>query len=113
MTAFFVPFADSPEQAERAYAGFQRQNSNNKYPLKSGRLFKIDFQSHGQSVSAEVGRDLVLRHEPTSVVLAIVESTRIVSIHTHLRGGLSATPILVSPDEVTERVYFDDFPAHA
>jgi len=34
------------------------------------------------------------------------------AIHTHLRGGLSATPILVSPDDMSGRVYFDDFPAH-
>lgn len=110
MPNFFVPFADSPEQRDRVYATFRGQNP---YPANPGRLFQIVFQDHGRMVTAQVGKDLLLWAEPTSPVLAIIETDTLLTIHTQLRGGLSATPILVSSRKVTERVYFDDFPAHS
>ena len=63
---------------------------------------------------------LGLRHQPGSESMSSFfvpfaddsEQAERAAIHTHLRGGLSATPILVSPDDMSGRVYFDDFPAH-
>ena len=110
MPSFFLPFADSPEQAERLYVVLQGQNP---YPANPGRLFQIVFRDHSRIVTAQVGKDLLLWAEPISPVLAIIETNTLLTIHTQLRGGLSATPILVSSRKVTERVYFDDFPAHS
>jgi hypothetical protein len=108
MPNFFVPFADSPGQAERAYSGFRQQN---QYPtVGNSRIFKISYDYRGKLLTAEVGKDFSGFPEPVGAVLAIVESSNLVTIHTQLRGGLSATPILVSPNKITERVYFDDFP---
>jgi len=56
-------------------------------------------------MSPEVGKEFSEFPEPVGPVLAIVESTHLVTIHTQLRGGLSASPILLSPDAVTERVF--------
>jgi hypothetical protein len=110
MPNFFVPFAESSEQAARVYDVFLKQNP---YPPQSGRLFRISFLDRKRWLVAEVGKEIVGWSEKDGPVLAIIEGENLVTIHTQLRGGLSATPILVSPDEVDERVYFDDFPAHS
>lgn len=108
MPNFFVPFTDTFEQAEEMYSMFRRQNP---YEALPGRLFSVDFTDHGKISVAEVGKEIDGRHEKDGLVLAIIEGTGLVTIHTVARGGLSGTPILVSPDEVRHRLYFDDFPA--
>lgn len=112
MVAFFVPFADSPEQAERVYQGFVK---NSTYPIAKDhpRLRSITFRFHGRLLDATVGQEISGFPERAGEVLAIVETTQLVSIHTVVRGGLSASPILSSPDEVVDRLYFDAPPAHA
>jgi hypothetical protein len=108
MPSFFIPLADSPEQAKRVYEVFLKQNP---YAPKAGRLYKVSFRDHGKIITAQVGdEELVLPPERCGLVLAIVETERLVTIHTQLRGALSASPILVSPGKLTERVYFDDYP---
>jgi len=104
---FFVPFAESPDQAERVYASFVQ---NHGYPVvgQSVRLFRVTFSYHGRSLVAEVGKEVTGFPEPAGPVIGIVESPELLTIHTQLRGGLSATPILVSPGKVSERIYFED-----
>lgn len=41
MPSFFVPLADSPEQAKRVYEVFLKQN----YAPKAGRLYKVSFRA--------------------------------------------------------------------
>lgn len=108
MPKFFIPLAESSEQAERLYAMFAAQN---QYPALPGRLCRIKFRFRDKPLIAEVGKEISGFPEYAGPVLAIVAATELVTIHTQLRGGLSASPILVSPDEVTECVYFDDLPA--
>lgn len=107
---FFVPFSDSPEQAERVYQVFVQ---NHGYPVApgSGRLFSLAFRYGGRTLLVEVGQEINGFPEAAGEVLGIVETPELLTIHTRLRGGLSATPILVSPGEAGARVYFDDYPA--
>jgi hypothetical protein len=53
MPNFFIPFAESPEQAARVYDVFVRQNP---YPPRSGRLFRISFLDRERWLVAEVER---------------------------------------------------------
>lgn len=109
MPDFFVPYAVSPEEAESVYNGFIKNSAT--YPLRypTSRLFRISFKYRDKIIHAEVGRELSYWPEPEGQVLGIIETTGLVLVHAHLRGGLSATPIMVSPDDVSERVYFDNF----
>jgi hypothetical protein len=109
MPDFFIPFAESKEEAERVYRVFLK---NHLYPVqpKAGRLFHVVFIYRKHRLIAEIGQEINGWPEPAGPVLGIIESPELVTIHTQLRGGLSATPILVSPSEVSGRVYFTDFP---
>jgi hypothetical protein len=108
MPVFHIPKAESAKQAELVYSQLCKQNP---YPHKPGRLFRITFVHRKNLMIAEVGKTIQGWREPDGVVLAIIEGTELVTVHTLARGGLSDVAIHVSPDEVRERVYFDDFPA--
>lgn len=108
---FFVPWADSPEQAEKVYAAFVANSAT--YPLShpTARIRSATFTHRNREYRAEVGKEIAGFPEHAGPVLAIVGTTQLVCIHTQLRGGLSASPILASTASVTELLYFDDFPA--
>jgi hypothetical protein len=110
MTDFFVPHADSPEQAERVYGVFIANSG--PYPLKhpDSRLAQVDFRYKGKFLTATVGKPLEGFPEHVGDVLGIIDTTELVMIDTVARGGLSATPILVGRDDTLSRVYFDDYP---
>lgn len=59
MPRFFVPFTETPQEAESVYQGFLKSSSST-YPLThpSARLFRITFQHHDTSCVAEVGKEL-------------------------------------------------------
>jgi hypothetical protein len=111
MPNFFVPFATTPEMAEEAYAGFLRALA--PYPLihPTGRLFKVTFRDEGNLCAAEVAQDLTnwrgeIKGHP---ILAIIETTQILSIFTRAGAGFSGQ-ILVGREKVVDRTFFDDFP---
>jgi hypothetical protein len=108
---FLVPFADSLEQSEQVYQKLV-QNSG-PYPLLAShsRLYEIQFRHKNKHLVATVGKEISHWPEDDGEVLAIIETTNFVLIHTVVRGGYSSTPILVSTDEACGRVYFDDYPA--
>ncbi len=110
MPKFFVPLTNSPDEAERIYAACIANASPNFLAKPHSRLFRIAFRHDGRHHVAEVGRDITRWPEPVGPVLAILEMSNIVLVHTQLAGGLSPTPILVSPERVSEHVYFDDYP---
>jgi hypothetical protein len=98
--------------AEQAYQGFIK-GSESTYPIvDTGRLYRISFRHRKWHCKAEVGSEIVNWPETAGIVLAIIETTNLVFLHTVGRGGLVGGPILVSPNEVGERVYFDDYPSH-
>ena len=113
MPKFFMPLAHSVSQGEEAYEGFV--NTSAAYPLANAtsRVFRISFPYRKQICVAEVGKEITNWHAHAGTVLAIIETTQLIFVHTHAKGGQSVPPVLVSPDEVLERTYFDDFPAPA
>jgi hypothetical protein len=109
---FFVPLTDPPEDAEAVYAAFVRSHSI-AIPPNAGRLFQITFTDRGSILVAEVGREIRGFRENVGLVLGIVESGSLVTIHTERRNGLTTEAILVSSDKISSRRYFDDSPPRA
>jgi hypothetical protein len=111
MAAFFLPFADSPEQAEREYAKFPAPP---QYPPvhPTARLFSIHFRQDGFDCIATVGEEIQGWPGSTGPVLALKESTQLILVYTELRGGRGGGPILVGRHAVTASEYFDDYPAN-
>lgn len=110
---FFIPHADSQEQAERVYNVFLMNSP--LYPLSDpdSRLFEVTFQHNGKDYVARVGCNIEEFPAFAGPVLAIIETTHLIYIHTQLRGGLSATPIYTPPETARGRLYFDDYPARS
>lgn len=108
---FLVPFADSPQQAEQVYRTFAKHDARFELYHPESRLCAVTFQRHGLHFRAVVGEEIVQWHRPIGPVLAIIETRGPLCIHTRLQGGISSTPIYVSADLISERLYFDDFPA--
>lgn len=111
MPNFFLPFATSPEQKEQEYQGFLKMTAGYELAHPTARLFRISFLHKKKVCIAEVGKEIVHWPEAAGPTLAIIARTQLVFVCTLVRGGLSASPILVSPNEVRESLYFDDFPA--
>ena len=62
-------------------------------------------------MTAQVGHEL--REIPEfagAVVLAIIETTNVYTVHTAVDGIGSTRPIPVSPSKIVSRQYFDDHP---
>jgi hypothetical protein len=109
MPQFFIPNADSPEQAEEAYASMRKHNYYGDE--KPGRLYQIAFSENENVMTARVGHEL--REIPEfagAAVLAIIETTNVCTIHTQIHGVGSTRPIAVSPQKIKSREYFDDYP---
>jgi hypothetical protein len=107
MPRFFLPAATTPEMAEDNYQAFVK--AAGLYPALTGRLFSITFMHDRRSVIAEVGKDMGW-HEPSGTVLAVIETSGLLYVFTKYRGGVTGRPIMVGPEEVRSRTYFDDFP---
>jgi hypothetical protein len=106
MPKFFVPNTGSPGDAEEAYASMRKYNYIGED--KPGRLVRIVFHAGENVFIAEVGRELRDFPEPAGEVLAIIETTNVVTIHTATR---TARPIPIHPRKVRSRQYFDDYSA--
>jgi hypothetical protein len=110
MPRFFVPGRDDQQRAAEDYAAFADSAA---HPIAhvGSRLFRISFERDGRMIVAQIGAPPQGWPDPLGPVVAIIETTRVVYVHVTLRpGGPSAFPLLVSPDAVLERVYFDDYP---
>jgi hypothetical protein len=109
MPNFFVPNASSPEEAEEAYASMRKHNYYGDD--KPGRLYRIAFYENEDVVVAQVGHELRDLPDPAGeVVLAIIETTNVCTIHVALHGIGSTRPIPVFPQKIKTRQYFDDYP---
>jgi hypothetical protein len=110
---FFIPHASGAEEIGQLWSIMSRQRGRDLVNPEA-RLFQIVFQDKigGPFVTAEVGRDLIgWRRERVGPVLAIIETTSLMLVHTQARSALKAAgPIHVSTDEVRARQYFDDYP---
>lgn len=116
MPKFFVPDVHDREVAEGAHQSFVKIACLG--PLKDkSRLYQVSFPARTQKGgnkgihTATVGKHIYGWREKVGQVLAILEMHNVLCIHTELRGGIFGVPILVSTDEASCRVYFDDYPA--
>jgi hypothetical protein len=109
MPRFFVPDTSSPEEADQVYTAFLLE-ARHPVARSDARLFRITFRYEDSLIVAEVGADLASWPQPLGPVVAIIETTALLYIHTRPSRGPLAMPILVSPLNVTERVYFADYP---
>ena len=106
---FFVPACRSENEAAEAYATFVDEA---RHPIanQGARLFRISFQRGDQTVLAQVGEKLQGWPEAIGPVLAIIETTRVMYLHLLTEADpRAAMPLLVSPEQVIERIYFDDY----
>jgi len=104
---FFVPLAESAEQAERVLEScitFAEENLGWKIG-KNVRYFSIAWQHDGSKYYAEVGKP-----EPYSgeIVIAILPSTTNL-IFTENRGVARGEPILIGTSEVLGTIPFLDY----
>jgi hypothetical protein len=106
MPKFFVPNTGCSEAADEAYASMRKHNYIGEE--KPGRLVRIVFDDGGRFVVAQVGHEFRDFPEPVGEVLAIIETTNVVTIHTATR---TMRPIPIYPPKVRSRQYFDDYPA--
>lgn len=105
MPDFFVPFTDSPEEAERAYAAFVASSKGNQ---NAPRLYAVTFMDRGKPVTATVGQKLKGRLSNTGEVLAIIESANLVEVY---GADRVSPPVMIGNHEVRHRTHFDDYPA--
>jgi len=111
---FFVPAASTPEMADDVYLRFVKAGPSYPPAHPSARLFRISWRqmldSRPVMCVAEVGKEIANWPEPTGLVLAIIETTQLVFVNTVDRRGRGGGPIYVGPQDVTERVHFEDYP---
>jgi hypothetical protein len=106
MPIFFVP-GMSREEAEKAYENFPRPPYPPAHP--TARLYSNDFREGGNDCKATVGEEMTGWPDQHGPVLGIIESTRLIFIYT-LRSQVRGDVIDVSPEKVTARKYFGDYP---
>lgn len=106
---FFVPLAELFEEGERVYNLFIKKTG---CPLAhpTARLQRITFLRYKRGCyTAEVNSEIPDWPEPGGRVFAIIEFAGFIQIFSTFCAWLY--PIRVKPDEVIERVYFEDYPA--
>ena len=107
MPSFFVPAADSPEEAERVYDAVRNFVAESMGgPLDPDRIFAIRYRHDGKNYLAEVGRPDPRIGQP---VVAILKESNypLYFVCTLDRGVARGEPILVGENEVTSRIDFD------
>ncbi len=93
MAEFFVPHADTPEQAEKVWQGIKKfAEDNMDRTVGDERIQRIDYQHDGGSHTAEVGKVDQRTNEP---VFAILDAGDLYLVCTANRGTLRGLPILV------------------
>ena len=111
MPKFFMPYLTSEEKAERAYNELVKSFRTYKLADPSARLYSITFPEGRAKCVATVGKEIRNFPDKAGTVLAIIETTGVILVHTERRCG--GTAIMVLPDEASHFIYFDDYPAQS
>jgi len=102
---FFIPHAETPEQAERIYKEIKYfVQSTTKYDISERRIFRIEYIHNGMKHEAEVGAISTANGEE---VMAILESF-VYLVCTPSRGVTEDIPIYVGIHDTT---LIEDFEA--
>lgn len=101
---FFVPAANSPEQAEEVWAATRTFAMDNLgWEVTERRIFRLTGFHDGKPIDCEVGK---VEPYGGEVVVAILESNAFL-VCTANRGVLRGEPILVGTQEVGSIIDFD------
>src|SRR5262245_29906299 len=106
MAAFFIP-GHTREQAEKLYSDLPKPTYSPAHP--TARLYSIRFRQDGQDCTATVGKEISGWPDQHGVVMAIVETERLIFVHT-LRSLTQGDVIHVDRTKTTDRKYFADYP---
>src|SRR5262245_51854829 len=106
MVAFFIP-GHTREQAEKLYLDLPKPTYTPVHP--SARLYSIHFRQDGYDCTATVGAEISGWPDQHGVVMAIIETKRLIFIHT-LSSLTQGDVTHVDPSLATDREYFDDYP---
>lgn len=99
---FFLPYADSEEQAERVYSSIKEfLNTVIGCRHTDDRIYQIKYTHNGVSYTDTVGEPASL--EPTQNVIAIFRGANVSYICTRNRGVENGYPIMCRPDSI---IYF-------
>jgi hypothetical protein len=99
---FFVPHADSPEQAERVWQATRDFLIDNGFQVSERRIYSMRYQHDGKDCFDKVGEMDRYGHE---MILVLLETPSVYLCCTANRGVLRGHPILTGkgPDTfVTE-----------
>ncbi|OAN17721.1 hypothetical protein A3K86_02030 [Photobacterium jeanii] len=101
---FFVPSAESREQAESVFSSIANHVSA---PTQEKRIHKVEWLHEGEPCQCEIGKPLptVFRNDET--VLAIFDCGDLLKICTPNRGAIKFDPIHASKGKVVSIAYFD------
>jgi hypothetical protein len=102
---FFVPAANSPEEAESvllSIAKFHQQG----VPPHGERLFRIVFRHNGKPYVAQVGQPIDPYFQLSGPVVAIFGGKPLL-VCMRDRGVLRGSPIFVGAESVEEAEYFE------
>src|SRR5262245_15570956 len=106
MVAFFIP-GHTLEQAEKLYSDLPKPTYSPAHP--TARLCSIRFRQDGHDCTATVGEEISGWPDQHGVVMAIIETERMIFAHT-LRSVAQGGVIHVDPTKATDRKYFADYP---
>jgi hypothetical protein len=95
---FFIPGAETPEQAEEAWLAVKRfTEEQTGWEVSDRRVFRIDYEHHDRQESAEVGRPFRVAEvdgDTPPECLIILESNSFL-VCTYNRGAARGMPYLV------------------
>ena len=102
---FFVPAADSDEEAERVYSAIAQFVAA---PITKKRIHRLSWQHNGMAMSCEVGCPLPRYYQTgEEPALAIFDCGTLYKIYTPNRRGLRGEPVHAGKDSKSHATYFD------
>jgi hypothetical protein len=105
MVKFFVPAAESPEQAEIVYS---RIADFNNAPIPNRRIYALAWRHNGMNISCEVGGPLPSYYRTgDEPVLAILDCDTLYKVCTPSRGGVRGEAVFAGKNFDTVATYFD------
>ena len=109
MTAFFIPGAKTPQEAEEVLASIARFVQR-PVPLPHERIRRIAYTHNGEYYTAKVGQPIDPYYRTEGPVIAILGGNPLL-ICAPNRGVLRGEPIYVGAVSVKSAIYFDEPPA--
>ncbi|RFM30071.1 hypothetical protein [Deminuibacter soli] len=103
MKKFFIPFANSPAEAEEAYGLIKESLQAQGNKISDMRIASISFRHEGKVYYEEVGEQSERIGE---TIIAIFRTDRLFLVLSKNRGIVKGEPMLVGLHEVTETTLF-------